>query len=669
MVLPIIFEMWGRYVKVYRTDIDGLRSLAILPVVLFHAGFSAFPGGFVGVDVFFVISGFLITSSLMDDIDAGKYSIASFYERRIRRIFPAFIAVIAAVALLGFSLQLPDDLKDLGTSIWAACLFVSNISFWMGSGDYFGTKSEFQPLLHTWSLSVEEQFYIFFPIFLFVAVKLGRRYVMPLLIVSVFLLSLGASIVATQMSPVANFYLLPTRAWELLAGSLLAIGIIPVPGRKVQAEVEALAGLALIILPVFLYNSRTAFPGLTAIPPVLGAALVIHAGMANHQTFVANLLSRPVPRFFGLISYSLYLWHWPVIVFSRYYLLELGLVQSFAIVAGSTLLATLSWRYVERPFRKRDAVFTRAPLFAATAALLLLASGTGLVFARNGLPYRVPADIIQMADKKSYHGPWRACGGTYQRRATLEEVCVKGAAGARPDLLIVGDSHAEALAAATFEAAARLGRSGFQVTDTGYRPTLGYEKVGEEKKYHYLNKLVIDLLTRNPQVKDVIVPAYWHQAAGIDQYRDADGRVVSGVAGMEAGLGLLAARYPDKQFLLVLPAAHSLAFGGSALARATWYGRLPFQPVVERAVFDAEAREYAAAINALKRYPNIRTFGLDQYFCDRSICRGSMNGLSLYSDDNHLSYAASRMAVPDFVNFLSSRMGRAEAGKQIVTLQ
>lgn len=654
--------------KTYRTDIDGLRSLAILPVVLFHAGFSAFPGGFVGVDIFFVISGFLITSSLVDDMDAGRYSIAAFYERRIRRIFPAFIVMIATVALVGYLLQLPDDLKDLGTSIWATCLFVSNLTFWNEAGDYFGTKSEFQPLLHTWSLSVEEQFYIFFPIILYFAAKASRRHV-PTILTLGFVGSLGLSVWATDHASVANFYWLPTRAWELLAGSLLAVGALGKPRSRMQAEAEGVIGLILLALPVFFYSARTPFPGITALPPVLGATLILHAGSGFSDTLTARLLSLRGPRFIGLISYSLYLWHWPLIVFSRYYLIELDLTARLLVVLAAIAMGTLSWHYVERPFRGRGAIFTRRPLFAATAALLAVASGAGVVYARDGLPGRVPADIVKMANKKTYQGPGRSCGGAFRRQVDAQKLCVRGAPATPPDMLVTGDSHAEAVAAAVFDAASQVRRAGIQLTDTGYRPVLGFRKIGEEDKYRYLNALLTQTLDHNPQIRQIVVPVYWHQAVGLDTYRDDAGTAVSGPEGMKRGLSSLFQHYPDRQFLLVLPAAHSLAFGGNAWARAKWYGHEPFTPTVDRASFDAEAREYDDVVKVLAQYPNVRTASFARLFCDRSLCRGSIDGHSLYYDDNHLSYFASKMLNDDLVRFFSGQMDAQSASPQRMTMR
>src|SRR5262245_6181519 len=261
----------------YRADIDGLRAVAVLPVVLFHAGITLFSGGFVGVDVFFVISGFLITGIIIADMEQGRYSIAGFYERRIRRIVPAYLVTVVVTLAVALFLLLPDDLAELGDSALWSALMSSNLFFWVESKDYFNGAAELKPLLHTWSLSVEEQFYLFFPIVLLAIKPLGLwRYAAAICLLAA-VISFGLSIYGVAYAPMASFYLLPTRAWELLVGSLLAFGLFPALNRKL-AGWEALAGLALILVPVFLYTAATPFPGLAALPPVMGAALIIHSG-------------------------------------------------------------------------------------------------------------------------------------------------------------------------------------------------------------------------------------------------------------------------------------------------------------------------------------------------------------------------------------------------------
>jgi len=263
----------------YRADIDGLRALAVLPVVFFHARLGPFTGGFVGVDVFFVISGFLITQLIVADVDRDRFSLRHFYERRVRRLFPALFAMLAVALLAAALLFLPADFRTFGRNVVGATLFVSNIFFWLQS-NYFDGPAEIKPLLHTWSLAVEEQFYIVFPLLLVWLLKRRRESVVAV-IAAVAVASFVASVVAVARDASTAFYLTPFRIWELMIGSLLALGAVPPLRTPREGEVAAGLGLALFLAAVVGFTEMTIFPGSTALLPVLGAALIIHAGSAG----------------------------------------------------------------------------------------------------------------------------------------------------------------------------------------------------------------------------------------------------------------------------------------------------------------------------------------------------------------------------------------------------
>nr|WP_276593056.1 SGNH hydrolase domain-containing protein [Sphingomonas sp. GC_Shp_3] len=256
-----------------------------------------------------------------------------------------------------------------------------------------------------------------------------------------------------------------------------------------------------------------------------------------------------------------------------------------------------------------------------------------------------------MADKATYQGPPRTCGGAYQKRRTLATLCVRGTPGVTPDLLVIGDSHADALAQSVFEAADEAGHAGYQISDTGYRPLLGYAKVGEEAKYRYLNRLAVALLDSHPAVRTIVIPAYWHQAVSIDSYVGPADTRVAGAVGVEAGFVALLKRYPNRRFLFLLPAAHSLTFGGDAAARATLFGRAPFHPAVPRALFDAEQAEYAPILARLKTDPRVHVLRMSDTLCDATLCHGDLAGALAYSDDNHPSYAAAERVKPALTRY------------------
>lgn len=332
----------------YRADIDGLRAIAIATVVAYHAEVEAFAGGFVGVDVFFVISGFLITSQIAEEIREGRFSTRVFWARRARRLLPALGVVLAATLALGYAVFLPADFRSLSDSAASAVLFGSNIHFWR-TVSYFDNGAGLDPLLHTWSLAVEEQFYLVFPLAMIAGFRwLGKPVA---LLLALFAASFTLAAWGATHHPQATFYLTPSRFWELLLGALLALApVASRPAPRLLQHAAGLAGIGLIAWSVFVFDESTVFPGLNALWPCLGAGLVIWA----REGVASRALRLPPLVFLGLISYSLYLWHWPVLVFARYEGYLLGdPFQTAAAVALSVALAILSWRYVETPAKSR----------------------------------------------------------------------------------------------------------------------------------------------------------------------------------------------------------------------------------------------------------------------------------------------------------------------------
>lgn len=363
----------------YRPEIDGLRALAVVPVVLFHAGFDYFSGGYVGVDVFFVISGYLITSIIITEIHEGTFTLANFYARRARRILPALFLVVWTSLWLSYWFLTPAELQNFGQSVTAVSIFTSNIFFWRDSG-YFSGASELKPLLHTWSLAVEEQFYIFFPIFLLIFWRFGLKVLMTLLAV-VFFISFSLAVWASSAQPHAGFYLLPTRGWELLIGSFIAIFVFRsgfVQNRAIN-EAMSFLGVALIVISIILFDTQTPFPGTYALMPTIGAGLVIFSG--GSKSLISQLLSTKIAVGIGLVSYSAYLWHQPALAIFRSHTNEIHINSgaAFFLCALSFLLAFVSWRYVEGPFRdKRMFNDERILRLAACTTVLTLLAGLTL---------------------------------------------------------------------------------------------------------------------------------------------------------------------------------------------------------------------------------------------------------------------------------------------------
>jgi peptidoglycan/LPS O-acetylase OafA/YrhL len=446
----------------YRPDVDGLRAVAILSVLFFHLRPWRVPGGFVGVDVFFVISGYLISAIVFAEIAAGRFSVLGFYERRVRRIFPAlFVTLILLTAVISF-LLLPSELVDYSKSVIAAATSSSNFYFWRHSGYFDAPMSK--PLLHTWSLAVEEQFYILFPIFLLIARRFFARHLQHAVLILLFA-SLAASVVTVYSNPNCAFYMPYTRAWELLLGTVVALGFFPRLQFAPLRNAATLLGITMIGYSALRYSSQTPFPGLAALLPCVGSALIIGAGESG-PTLVGKALSwRPIV-FVGLISYSLYLWHWPVIILN-----DLGLTANLNVllphreafvrvlqksndileILACFVLATLSWRFVERPFRGRPRRIERRTLFALSTAVLaaLLLSAGALIYG-HGFPSRFPNRAVQVASFLSLGdktlGQLGECLITANNQDSVfsDGHCLPQAPD-KDTYLLLGDSHARAL--------------------------------------------------------------------------------------------------------------------------------------------------------------------------------------------------------------------------------
>lgn len=368
----------------YRPEIDGLRAIAVTSVVLYHANFNFISGGFLGVDVFFVISGFLITSIITKQVQEGTFSLLTFYEKRARRILPALFSVILFSIPFCWFLFSPSELIDFGESIIAVCAFSSNIFFWKESG-YFDAVSDFKPLLHTWSLAVEEQYYIFFPLIMIFFWRFGKRKIIISLIV-VFVMSLVLAQYATKnITSSASFYLLPTRFFEILIGGLASfVSIEKVLSKErfdFQKQILSVFGFILIVSSIFVYKKTYTLPGLLTLIPITGTCLVIL--FAGEKTFVQKVLSNKIILLIGMISYSTYLWHQPILAFLKYVSNdEVKILHKIIVVIITHILAYLSWKYIENPFRNKN-FLNRTQVLTLSIVGLLIFSSFGLYIKHN----------------------------------------------------------------------------------------------------------------------------------------------------------------------------------------------------------------------------------------------------------------------------------------------
>ncbi|GGH47900.1 acyltransferase family protein [Frigidibacter albus] len=462
----------------YRREIDGLRAIAVLPVILFHAGFDAFGGGYVGVDVFFVISGYLIAGILARELAAGEFSLMRFYERRARRILPALFVMLAATVPLAWVLMTPSQLTGFFSSLGSVAIFAANLHFYQAAG-YFAAETEMQPLIHTWSLAVEEQFYLIFPPLVAALWRWWPRMLWPVLAL-LAAASLAVAIRALPGNPEKAFFLPEARAWELLAGALLALW----PGDRLATarggSLLAGLGLALILGPVLVYDEHTPFPGLAALPPVIGTLLVLHAARAG--TAVAALLSwRPLVGL-GLVSYSAYLWHQPLFSGARLaYLTEPPPALMIGLTGLTLILAVLSWRYVEQPVRRGAVLLRRRAVFGAAGtgiAVVLLIGLLGQSHSSALWRWTHPGlapDLARLEAAQDRPAPFDD-GACFFMTDTVDPGLLARMmechARFGPGLVMLGDSHAMDLIAAI---ATRADRPAFMVglTEGGcrlYRP-------------------------------------------------------------------------------------------------------------------------------------------------------------------------------------------------------
>lgn len=648
----------------YRHDIDGLRSLAVVPVVLNHAGIPGFPGGFIGVDIFFVISGYLITGILAREIDRDTFSIVHFYERRARRILPALAAVIGACFVVGWFFLLPDEMSTLGKNAIAAIGFVSNVAFWWTANDYFAESVALQPLLHTWSLSVEEQFYLFFPLLLWFLAKFSRG-VLLLSIAVLCGLSFVASLWATDYAPTANFYLIFFRIWELGFGSMLALAQTGIPRGRTALEAGSALGLAMIVGSIVMLDETIPFPGLTALPACLGSTLLIWAGSADKAELpLCNrvLAIKPLVGI-GLISYSLYLWHWPILVAARIFerSVTISLAAAIPCIALSVLLAWLSWRFVEQPFRGGAGLpqLSRKQIFGWSAASMGgLAAVGGAMIATGGMPGRLGERTSAQYVANISRAPIEV---ECINRSPNGAPCLLGEGA--PDFVLWGDSHAGSLIPALDAYVTERGQSAVVYTKAACAPLLGILRLDQEGDIDCdsHNRAVLETITAQYPEATVIMLGRWALLAEGERYVGEEG--VHPVLARSDGVEVAIETYPqlvedglraavdrlvaNGNEVIVVKGVPELGFAApGVLARHEWLGwDLP--SLSTEAMRDRQARAGRLVESAVKGRA-VSVVDPADYLCGET-CRYVREGNALYRDDDHLSQSGAAWLLPQLM--------------------
>jgi len=637
----------------YRKDIDGLRAVAVIPVVLFHAGIPFFSGGYVGVDIFFVISGYLITTILMKQLNQGSFSIATFYERRIKRIFPALFSILIACSIVANWIMLPGEFDQFKKSLVATLFFYSNYFFMFDVG-YFAEHAETKPLLHMWSLAVEEQFYVLFPLYLYLGFKYFKRHLFKVAVI-LLIVSLVYSELLVSELPSDAFYSTPARAWELLVGSLLAI----CPQRllihkKVLANGVSLIGLSLIIYAIVFFSKTTPFPGLMAAVPVLGSVMIL-ASAHTQGNFVGVLLSSPVFRFFGLISYSLYLWHWPVLTFARLYSLgshSYDLIPFLLVLM--VVLAYLSWRFIETPFRKND-LFTYSSKWKlnklSVILLLSFVAITTLSFSdyRKKIPREYRAHLEKRVDSKPLQ--LTDCDQYKASKRNLV-LCKLGDLDAEKiSFVVLGDSHAFALLPGLQESARRHGKKGYYVGSGGCIALFGVSRVKQGFE-HCLTRMVAmsEFLAEHPEIKQVILASRWGTYTTGKRYKNTLGdpfyirdeltetlSFEENKKVFERGFDRTIAwlRAQDRETIVITQVPES-EYGSLDMVRANMLGKsIDFRPVLAEYM---ERQKIAFDVfNYYQKKGDIELIKMHEYMCDQDTCEVIEAGKSIYIDNNHIS--------------------------------
>ncbi len=656
----------------YLPHIDGLRAIAIAMVVLYHAWPKLLPGGFIGVDVFFVISGFLITRIIAAEMACGEFSYVRFLARRVRRLAPAAVLMLGVVLAIGAIIFRPDALKSLGHAVALASVLLANVHFYR-TGGYFSAPPEEKPILHMWSLAVEDQFYLTWPLLLlFLLVVLKRRGT-----IAVVLTLASASLVHAQMKLSADadfaFYILSARAWELLVGCLLALltPLIDLKGKA--ASIAAWAGFLMIVASALLLNQSVPFPGIAALPAALGTAAVIAAGLQSSNA-MTRLLEKPPVVFIGLISYSLYLWHWPILSLSQY-VLSRGLTagEAAAAVGLSLVVAIASWRYVEQPFRKQVDHSQRGnwrTIAIGSAAIASVLAVGALFKIFDGLPERFDGPVRQIYADMSHGNPLRpACDGT-DRIFGTDETCAFGRKpkpGESYEVAVFGDSNADHFVPAIAAWVGAKNLLGRQVTKSACALLFNVQRPGlwsaEVRHCDDYRRAAIRFIEQNPKLRLAILGGDWRDYINVLDNPDLklsqltsvtwSGEQVQNAKGFEIALGrtvdFLLARGINVHILGQIPIFENLPT--TCIAKSVAAGHDTHACGVPRQVYNSRQGPIDEALRRIAASrPGVSLSFPSQYICDDAICSPYHDGTYMYRNHDHLSLAGS-LKLRDTLNF------------------
>jgi peptidoglycan/LPS O-acetylase OafA/YrhL len=628
----------------YRADIDGLRAIAVLLVVIFH--FKLVPGlesGFLGVDLFFVISGFLITSIVQAQLANGTFNLVNFWLQRVRRLAPALTATTVLTLVIGSFLLLPSDFRKLAEQTIAAQLYFANIFYWRNV-NYFGLQAHDVYLLHTWSLAVEEQFYLAFPVLLLLIHRVTKlKQSTGICIIVVCLCSFILNLIFVNIKPEATFYLMPTRAWELLAGSLLAIYGSRVKANLTASNIASVLGLMLLGVALFLYKKDMPFPGLVALLPVMACALLIYAGSAGTGA-ITSVLSNPALVYVGKLSYPLYLVHWPINVFAAYLLgasytgpLRLGMLFL------SFLIAATVFHTIEKPAQKLFYDKKASYVFSAYGISVFVAVSISLgIIASAGAPWRFPDEVARLASyANDTPGPQTECTFVKGKPLKADTLCRLGSESGSPKWLVYGDSHAWAASAAVHEWLKSTDQSAYFLFVHSCPPVNGIYVFRQGTTCFDSNAFAVSFLLDSPNVSNVFLISTWRQAIeGI--VTNSPSKLLSPKESLrffEAQFSstITALNQMGKKIYVWEPLPGAKANVPQAMARSAlgfYKDNINFS--------QAEYLEqYRFFFNFIKEHKTMiaGTFAPATELCSTGSCRSSIDGNPLYFDNGHLGHS------------------------------
>lgn len=671
--------------RFYRPDIDGLRALAIIPVILFHAGIAGFSGGFVGVDIFFVISGFLISSIILRELKEGKFSLIKFWERRVRRIMPVMFFISSVVVIAAYFIVLfPVDFVDFGQSLVAQSFFLANV-FFMRKDSYFAGPSESMPLLHMWTLSVEEQFYVVLPLLLVAVWYFGRKFfskavIAALLVVALLSFSYNIYLVLGDPGGIfsvpfigyiwgsannlrAGFFFLPARAWEFLIGALLAAFSFSVK-QKWMAEMFSGIGLLFIVYAIATFDSTTAFPGMAVLLPVFGSALIILAN-TKQDTVVGSLLSFPVLVWVGLISYSLYLWHWPVIVFSKILFADSAQNLMYLILPLVFMLSWFTYRFVETPFRLKKVCAKTSHMFLFGFVAIIMLAGAGLaIHFSKGMPGRASEAANAIAIAAADFNP-----RTYEcYRKNLREIlsekdpCILGnQSKENVDFVLWGDSHSDASMPIVDLMAKENGYKGVYFGDSGCRPVLWNESSPEakEERCEIVKNQALDYIELNKNINKVLLISAWNGSPKTNN-------VVNSVEGDSLKEGIdesesdfyqslkftVEAISSEGRVVYLMKKVPSYQFDSrKEFIKATLTGKALKSFNIPYREYKSENLVQNKVIDRLAKEGLVKVIDPAEAFCNEKVCSMVIDGKILYKDGGHLNTTGSMLLRPYLKDF------------------